>query len=433
MAINPNGIATLDVVGNENLVDGLHYKIEFSKVLAQNIFIQLRTRVGQSVTGKYVPNGVKAGHVVVNRVKRPGMKPRTLGLTTNNAGLLNQSAKKAIATDQYHVQLMHVYDNVFQIPRIASTLMPVDLVNETLYNIAGEIYEYIDSSTVATMLSSITKRGNTNTISNLNVVSTQPTTGMTAGHYYAAIDTGIISKASNATTSAEADDLATQNGKTFTNGVKQYKIESSASGSEFVLLPIQSFVELPSSDINYLDAIKSAVKILKKGDMDHGIGMYEPTAILARPDFVMDLLSAAGVVQGGSNFAQLMIAQGTLSPEASYLQYGVGTKGMVLSYPVIEAPDLIFDLAKEWLVGATGEEAFIDDIQALVISDIATVRGIADEYMDVRQSTEVNAVNLLPLYQWGVENFYGTGIVAIVSNGASVMTGTVKVIGWDSL
>jgi len=118
--INPNGIATLDVVGGENAVDGLNYKIEFSKVLAQNVFVQLRTRVGQSVTGKYVPNGIKAGHVIVNRVKRAGMKPRTLGQTSGNGSLVNASPKKAIATDQYHVQLLHVYDNVFQIPRIAA-------------------------------------------------------------------------------------------------------------------------------------------------------------------------------------------------------------------------------------------------------------------------------------------------------------------------
>jgi len=353
MAINPQGISSLDIVGGENIVDGLNYRVEFSKVLAQNIFVQLRTRVGQAVTGKYIPNGVKAGHVVINRIKRAGMEPRTLGKGTNS-GLINSDPRKAIASDQYHVQLLHVYDSVFTIPRVSATLMPVDLVNEVLFNIAGEVYEYIDSSTIATMVLGAAKVGG-------------------------------------------------------------------ADGTGYR-------VELASTP-NYLDAIRSAVKLLKQGDITNGISIFEPTAILARPGFAMDLLSSAGVIAGGSNFAQEMIAKGALSPDAAYMQFGVGTKGMVFSYPVIEVPDLIFDLAAEWFK-STGTDAgevaqataYVGKIQALVVADLATVRGIADEFMDVRQSTELNATNLLPLFQWGVETLYGKGIVPIVANGAVEIT-----------
>jgi hypothetical protein len=417
MAINPQGIASLDLVAGANVVDGLNYRVEFSKVLAQNIFVQLRTRVGQSVTGKYVPNGIKAGHVVINRVKRAGMEPRTLGSATNGS-LLNSAAKKAIATDQYHVQLLHVYDNVFTIPRVAATLMPVDLVNETLYNISGEIQEFIDASTIATMLLGVSKLeefGST----------------ITAGSFVAGKRYEIVS--------AGNTDFTLIGSANSTVGT-QFLASGVGTGTGTAKEILDYHVELPSSlaSDSLTKAIREAVKILKKGDLSNGIAIFEPTAILARPGFAMDLLSSAGVIVGGSNFAQEMIAKGVLSPEAAYLQYGNGTRGMVYSYPVIEVPDLIFDLAKEWVTGtsAAAFKTFVGKVEALVVSDIATVRGIADEYMDVRQSTEVNATNLLPLYQWGVESMFGKGVVPIVSNGTAELTpdqaASIKLIGKGS-
>jgi len=298
--------------------------------------------------------------------------------------------------------------------------MPVELVNETLYNIAGEVYEFIDSSTIATMLLAVNK------LESFGATATQVTGALVVGDAYE-----IVAAANTAAdftgAGAAANTIGTQFVATSTG---------TASATPGSYKPItKTFVELASTP-DYLAAVKSAVKILKKGDITNGISMFEPTVIIARPDFVLDLLSSAGVVQGGSNFAQLMIAQGTLSPEASYMQYGVGTKGMVLSYPVVEAPDYLFDLAEEWYSAST-LDTFTGAVQALVLSDIATVRGIADEYMNVMQSTEVNATNLLPLFQWGVEAMYGTGIVPIVSNGTAQVTpdsvASLKIQGWDTV
>jgi len=152
--INPNGIATIDVVANNNIVDGTNYRIEFSRTLAQNVFIRLRTRIGQAIHGKYVENGVRAGVVTINRVKRPGAAPRTMasgpnGGTIGNGDSLNNSPPILNQTDQYNIPLMHKYDPVVYIPRTASNMLPVDLVNEQLYNVSGEVEEYIDSSTIA--------------------------------------------------------------------------------------------------------------------------------------------------------------------------------------------------------------------------------------------------------------------------------------------
>ena len=314
------------------------------------------------------------------------------------------------------------------------TLMPVELVNETLYNISGEVYEFIDSSTLATMFAGINSKIGSGSGITADVVAAKPTSGMTIGKYYAVTADSKIYKASSATAAAQATDLVT--GETFLDGgdiTKLYNILTGATAT-FAAATYNPFIELGTSGAYWFDAIKDGFKLLKKGDMSNGIAMFEPTAILARPDAVMDLLGDSGILQTASNYAQTMIAQGTLSPDASYMQYGVGTKGMILSVPVVEVPDYVFTLAKSWLSGADNESDFIDQVQALVLSDIATVRGIADEYMNVLQSTEVNATNLLPLYQWGVETLYGTGIAVIVSNGSdATLEGSPKVIGWDTV
>ena len=44
--INPNGVATINVAANQNTIDGVNYAIEMSKTLADNVFVKLRTRVG---------------------------------------------------------------------------------------------------------------------------------------------------------------------------------------------------------------------------------------------------------------------------------------------------------------------------------------------------------------------------------------------------
>ena len=112
-----------------------------------------------------------------------------------------------------------------------------------------------------------------------------------------------------------------------------------------------------------------------------------------------------------------------------------------MGLPVIAVPDYVFiDLAAEWLADngnikndAAANLAFLDSVQAFVVSDIATSRGIADNYLRVEQSTEANKTNVLPDWQWGVEALYGSGIVPIVNgsitNPYDASTNTMTVIG----
>lgn len=375
--INPNGVATINVAANQNNIDGVNYAIEMSKTLADNVFVKLRTRVGLGVTGKYVENGADKGVVLINRVKRAGGKPRTMqsgGLATNagttgNGGLMNAKPAAQVATDQYAMPLFHKYDERFYIPRTAARNLPVDLANATVFNVSGEIQESIDSSTIATYAAAACRYGAGLTTANSNMVTIGSTTK------------------------------------------------------------------------KYFNAVKDALKILAQGDIKNGIAAYTASAVIARYDFALDLLSDEGVLAGGSNFAQTMIAKGTLSPEEAFMQYGEGTMGMVVGLPVIAVPDYVFiDLAAEWLADngnikndAAANLAFLDSVQAFVVSDIATSRGIADNYLRVEQSTEANKTNVLPDWQWGVEALYGSGIVPIVkgsiTNPYDASTNTMTVIG----
>lgn len=375
--INPNGVATINVAANQNTIDGVNYAIEMSKTLADNVFVKLRTRVGLGVTGKYVENGADKGVVLINRVKRAGGKPRTMqsgGLATNagttgNGGLMNAKPAAQVATDQYSMPLFHKYDERFYIPRTAARNLPVDLANATVFNVSGEIQESIDSSTIATYAAAACRYG----------------AGLTT--------------------------------------------------------PNSNMVTIGSTTKKYFNAVKDALKILAQGDVKNGIAAYTASAVIARYDFALDLLSDEGVLAGGSNFAQTMIAKGTLSPEEAFMQYGEGTMGMVVGLPVIAVPDYVFiDLAAEWLADngnikndAAANLAFLDSVQAFVVSDIATSRGIADNYLRVEQSTEANKTNVLPDWQWGVEALYGSGIVPIVkgsiTNPYDASTNTMTVIG----
>lgn len=377
--INPNGVATINVAANQNTIDGVNYAIEMSRTLADNVFVKLRTRVGLGVTGRYVENGADAGFVLINRVKRPGGKGRTMqsgGLSTNigttgNNGLMNAKESQQVATDQYAMPLFHKYDERYYIPRTAAKFLPVDLANATVFNVSGEIQESIDASTFATLAAACCRYGSGLTTPNSNMVT------------------------------------------------------------------------IGTSTKKYFAAIKSAMKILAQGDIANGISAYTPTAIFARYDFAFDLLSDEGVLAGGSNYAQTMIAKGILSPEEAFMQYGEGTMGMIMGIPVVGVPDYVFvDLAAEWLADngnlkndAAANLAFLSSVQAFVVSDIATSRGIADSYMRVEQSTEANKTNVLPDWRWGVEALYGSGIVPIVSgtltNPYNATTNTMTVVGPD--
>jgi hypothetical protein len=363
MAINPNGIATLDLIGDENFIDPVHYGVQAKRVALENVFIMLRTRNNIIVTDELgEARAAQSGMLLLTRVKRVSGKGRTLGRgdvhgTIGNNDLMNKVAAEHAATQQYWLPLLHRYDSKVFIERAAGQMVNVDIVNGTIQNIAGNVQEQIDASTLATMLASVARYG----------VLTDPDPD------------------------GQASDELTNH----------------------VILPETLVAE------SYWTAVKNAQKTLLKGDMTHGIGQFELTGIVGRPEFIYELLSRQGVIIGGSNYAQTMVMTGAVDPQTAYGNWGTGTLGILLGKPVIGAPDLIWNLAKEWVDGGlnTAFNTYAELIQALVVDYKATVRGIVDEYMNIIQSTENNVLNFLPSYRWGVECLYGSGIVPIASFG----------------
>lgn len=171
---------------------------------------------------------------------------------------------------------------------------------------------------------------------------------------------------------------------------------------------------------DYYGAIMEASAILDDGDEANGIQAF-PFAereIIFRPQFRKGLMSANGVLIGGSNYAQSMIAKGGVSPD-DRKEWGNMYCGEIDMTPCYLVPAPIWNRAKTW----AGGSAYVDKVQALVVSAIATDRGISTrDYVKVIDSPDGAGKRLQPLTRWGVNVCYPKGIVPILANGSTVPT-----------
>jgi hypothetical protein len=171
---------------------------------------------------------------------------------------------------------------------------------------------------------------------------------------------------------------------------------------------------------DYYGAILDASTILDNGDEDNGIQAF-PFAereIVFRPTFRKGLLSAQGVLIGGSNYAQSMIAKGAVSPE-DRKEWGNMYCGEIDMIPCYIVPAPIWNRAKVW----AGNSATVDGVQAIVMSALATDRGIStQDYVKVIDSPDGAGFRLQPKTRWGINVCYPKGIVPILANGTAVPT-----------
>lgn len=177
--------------------------------------------------------------------------------------------------------------------------------------------------------------------------------------------------------------------------------------------------ETTTTKPDYYGAIQDASTMLDDGDSANFIQSFpfDEREIIMRPQFRSKLMSANGVLIGGSNYAQSMIAKGTVSPDASK-DFGNMYVGEIDMIPCHVAPKAIWDRASEW-VGTTAT-AF-DSVQAIVCAASATDRGISTQgYIKTIDSPDGAGKRLQPLTRWGVNVCYPKGIVPIVSNGTTV-------------
>ena len=168
----------------------------------------------------------------------------------------------------------------------------------------------------------------------------------------------------------------------------------------------------------YYEAIQDASTLLDDGDIANGIQAF-PFAereIIMRPQFRSKLMSASGVLQGGSNYAQSMIAKGAVSPDATK-EWGNMYVGEIDLIPCYIAPAAIWARAGEW----AGDIKAFDSVQAMVTAASATDRGIStQDYIKIVDSPDGAGKRLQPKTRWGINVCYAKGIVPILAHGTAV-------------
>lgn len=184
------------------------------------------------------------------------------------------------------------------------------------------------------------------------------------------------------------------------------------------------------SDGNAYQAVQKASSLLDEGDEDNGIQAF-PFAerqVLMRPTFRDTLLSAKGVLLGGSNYAQSMLAKGAVSPEARK-EWGNMYCGEIDGMPCYIVPPALWNRAGAW-VGNTAAFAATD---AMVCAASATDRGIStQDYIKIIDSPAGAGKRLQPKTRWGVNVCYPKGIVPIVKNGTAAPSTDLNVIAVGS-
>lgn len=170
---------------------------------------------------------------------------------------------------------------------------------------------------------------------------------------------------------------------------------------------------------NYYSAFLDASTRLDDGDADNGIQTFpvEEREFICRPSFRRNLMTGNGVIVGGSNFAQSMLAKGGVDPDAK--KDGSMYVGEIDLIPVYIAPKPIWDRAKTW----AGSSAVVDTIQGIMMAASATDRGIStQDYVKIIDSPSGAGKRLQPKVRWGVNVCYAKGIVPIVANGTTEPT-----------
>ena len=176
------------------------------------------------------------------------------------------------------------------------------------------------------------------------------------------------------------------------------------------------------SNPNYYEALQEASTMLDDGDEANGIQSF-PFAerqILFRANYRKKLLSAKGVIMGGSNYAQSMLAKGTVSPEDTK-DFGNMYCGEIDNIPCFIVPSAIWNRAGMWV----GAQSAFEATQAIVIAAAATDRGISPQgYIKVVPSPDGAGQRLQPKVRWGINVCYPKGIIPVLANATAVPSTT---------
>lgn len=186
-------------------------------------------------------------------------------------------------------------------------------------------------------------------------------------------------------------------------------------------LTAAQLVEVGSTSDAWRAAIIGANAKLDEGDADNGVDMFptEDRILVIKPSVRPYLLSASGVLIGGSNFAQDILAKGTLDVGSKRDQRN-GYIGVVDGLPAYILSTPVWNLAEEYLGLPLGELA---DVYGYISSGMANARGIAlEDTIKIVDAPMAAGVLIQPDCRIGFEAFYIKGNVFLVKSGYAVPT-----------
>lgn len=188
-----------------------------------------------------------------------------------------------------------------------------------------------------------------------------------------------------------------------------------------------------AADADYYGALLDASAKLDDGNDAAGVQVFpfDQREILLTSDYRKNLMSTKGVLLGGSNYAQSMLAKGGVSPDEKK-DYGTMYIGEIDGIPCYLLPKTIMNRVDAWVATADAAKraAYVDKVGAIVCAASATDRGISDpDYVKVVDSQAGAGKRLQPKTRWGINVCYPSGIIPILANGTAVpaKSGTLSV------
>lgn len=169
----------------------------------------------------------------------------------------------------------------------------------------------------------------------------------------------------------------------------------------------------------YKDGLLDANGKLDDGDVENGIDIFpvDGRQIFVKSSTRTGLFKAGNIIVGGSNYAQEMLARGTISPN-TYKQDKLEYVGEIDNVPVCVASKPIWELAEDYLGLNRGKLNVVD---ALVVAGIATGRALAfNNSVKIIDCPRGQGKTAQYKYRWGIEVFNYKGIVPVLAYGSTL-------------
>ena len=179
-----------------------------------------------------------------------------------------------------------------------------------------------------------------------------------------------------------------------------------------------TWVEVTLGTTNLYEAFMSASVALDDGDVANGVDYFDVDQRMSlwRPTVRQYLLREGIIVLGGSNFGQVMIANGKVDPSTGKPRENLGGYfGDIDRTPQHIATSAIWTLAELYLGLTAGG---LDDVYGMSCASIGTGRALAfNSTIKVIDSPVGQGMRIQPKYRWGLETWFPKSVVLFVATG----------------